>query len=205
MPRGIYQRTQKHKEISAQNAKIARSFINNRGSDSSSWKGGKPNCSECGRELSKRGIRFCLKHRQPIRRKPYWTEESRRKISIAQKGKILSTETRKKISESKQGEKHWNWKPDRSQLKKKQERNDSAYQVWRLEVYKRDNYKCKMNNQDCSGRIIAHHILGWSKFPELRYQINNGITLCQAHHPRKRAEEKRLSPYFQGLVLVSKV
>ena len=33
---------------------------------------------------------------------------------------------------------------------------------------------------------------------------NNGITLCFAHHPRKRAEEKRLSPYFMELVSVSK-
>ena len=84
----------------------------------------------------------------------------------------------------------------------KNERNDPAYQQWRKEVYKRDNWKCKIENEDCSGRIIAHHILGWSKFPELRYKINNGITLCQAHHPRKRAEEKRLVPFLQGLVPV---
>ena len=29
----------------------------------------------------------------------------------------------------------------------------------------------------------------------------NGITLCQAHHPRKRAEEKRLVPVLQRLVI----
>jgi len=37
------------------------------------------------------------------------------------------------------------------------------------------------------------------------FTIKNGITLCHAHHPRKRAEEKRLEPLFKELVSVSKV
>ena len=60
------------------------------------------------------------------------------------------------------------------------------------------------NNHNCKGRIIAHHILGWTKFKELRYEVNNGIILCLAHHPRKRAEEKQLIPTFKELVLASK-
>lgn len=55
------------------------------------------------------------------------------------------------------------------------------------------------------GRLEVHPILGFTKFPELRYDINNGITLCHFHHPRVREEEKRLSPYFMELVSVSKV
>lgn len=53
---------------------------------------------------------------------------------------------------------------------------------------------------NCKGRLEAHHILSWKDYPELRYDINNGITLCHAHHPRKRDEEAELSPYFQSLV-----
>lgn len=106
------------------------------------------------------------------------------------------------------GENHPKWIKDRTQLKRfnnvNLDRRSSAYHYWRLEVYKRDNYKCKINNCDCSGRIIAHHILSWTRFPELRYEINNGITLCQAHHPRIRVEEKRLIPFFMGLMSVSK-
>lgn len=102
------------------------------------------------------------------------------------------------------GENHYKWKKDRNTLAKRQERNDSAYQEWRRQVWKRDNWKCKIINSDCNGRIEAHHILSWTEYPELRYIINNGITLCHAHHPRKRAEEKRLSPFFMELVSVSK-
>ena len=85
------------------------------------------------------------------------------------------------------------------------DRRSSAYRDWRSQVLKRDNFKCRIANQDCSGKVIVHHILSWRDYPELRYNINNGITLCQAHHPRKRAEEKRLIPFFQGLVPVLNV
>jgi hypothetical protein len=101
-------------------------------------------------------------------------------------------------------ENHPNWIADRTKLAKKQERNDTAYKEWRSLVWKRDGYKCMIANQDCSGRIEAHHILSWSEYPELHYEVNNGITLCHAHHPRRRAEEKRLSTYFMEIVSASK-
>ena len=106
------------------------------------------------------------------------------------------------------GENHYLWVKDRSQLQRyndsHKDRISSAYRNWRKEVWLRDNFTCKIANPDCNGRIEAHHILGWSEYPELRYKTNNGITLCHAHHPRKRAEEKRLIPTFQELVSVSK-
>lgn len=101
------------------------------------------------------------------------------------------------------GVNHWSYKKDRTVLVKKQERNDPAYKEWRKEVWLRDNFKCKIENPDCQGKIEAHHILPWRDYPELRYKTNNGITLCHAHHPRKRAEEKRLEPLFMELVSVS--
>ncbi len=102
------------------------------------------------------------------------------------------------------GEKHAHWIQDRTKLAKRQERNDSTYKDWRRRVWLRDNFKCKIANLDCLGRIETHHILIWSEYPELRYEVNNGITLCHAHHPRARAEEKRLVPYFKELVSESK-
>ena len=75
-----------------------------------------------------------------------------------------------------------------------------AYKDWRRKVWERDNLKCKLSNSDCSKKIIAHHILGWTKYPKLRYEVNNGITLCRHHHPRKRSEEMRLAPVFHKLI-----
>jgi hypothetical protein len=102
------------------------------------------------------------------------------------------------------GENHPSWIKDRTKLKKEENKAyDYAYQYWAKEVKNRDNWKCKINNKDCKGRLESHHILSWKDYPELRYNINNGITLCLAHHPRKRAEEKRLIPFFSELVSVS--
>ncbi len=99
------------------------------------------------------------------------------------------------------GENHWNWKKDRSTLAKKQERQDSAYIDWRYKVITRDKRKCQIADENCNGKSIVHHILSWSSFPELRYNINNGITLYQFHYPRKRIDETKLIPFFTELVM----
>ena len=96
------------------------------------------------------------------------------------------------------GEKHFNWKGN--EVIKKNERNDSAYQQWVTKVKRRDKNKCRIKSESCSGYNIIHHILPWRLYIEERYNINNGITLCQFHHPRKRIDEQRMMLTFQGLV-----
>ena len=114
--------------------------------------------------------------------------------------KKCSDETIKKRS----GENAYQWIEDRSKLRRQDRRDNPLYGEWRIKVWTRDNFRCRIINGDCKGRIEAHHILGWAEYPELRYEVNNGVTLCHAHHPRKRAEEKRLIPIFEELVSVSK-
>lgn len=31
------------------------------------------------------------------------------------------------------------------------------------------------------GKVVAHHILPWKDYIELRHEVNNGITLCHYH------------------------
>jgi len=139
-------------------------------------------------------------------------EETKIKVSEAKKknptkywsGKEFSSEHRKKLSIVSTGrcrELAGNW--DGGKSKNHHSTTEPRYKEWRGRVFTRDDWKCVIDNQSCKGQIQAHHILPWRDFPELRYEINNGITLCQAHHPRKRAEEKRLIPFFSGLVSVS--
>jgi len=119
------------------------------------------------------------------------------------KGRKHTEETIKKNSESKLGEKHWRWISDRTKLKRfigDEQRRSSAYNEWRKQVRIRDGYKCRINNKDCVRKIESHHILSWKEHPELRFDVNNGITLCHFHHPRGN-KEKELSPYFQELIL----
>ncbi len=157
---------------------------------------------------------------KPAPHRNYWlgkkrSLEDREKFRLAKLGSQRSIETKIKISETNKRigkhppftkrENHPMWIKDRSKLQTREKKHlDTKYKYWMLEVKKRDSWKCKINNVDCKGRLESHHILNWIEYPELRYEIKNGITLCHAHHPRGRANEKRLSPYFMELVSVSK-
>ncbi len=99
------------------------------------------------------------------------------------------------------GKNNYQWIEDRSKLKDDhKDRGGQLHREWSRSVKNRDCWKCKIFNDDCSGQVVAHHILPWRDYSELRYEVNNGITLCHFHHPRKRNDEMRLSPYFQELV-----
>jgi hypothetical protein len=164
----------------------------------------------CSRECNIKDIKL----RKSFKGKKH-TQVTKLKISVSHKGKIpwnkgqkgyMSGEKHHWFGLDRKGEKNPAYLKDRSLLKKtchsEKDRRSSAYVTWRKEVWCRDNYKCKISNEDCNGKLEAHHILGYTEYPELRYNINNGITLCHAHHPRKRAEEKRLVPVFMELVSV---
>ena len=106
-----------------------------------------------------------------------------------------------KSHEAIKGVLHPLWIVNRNQLRKSEKKHlDGKYRDWMFAVKKRDGWKCRVSNSYCKGRLESHHILNWIDYPELRYEINNGITLCHAHHPRGREREAELSPYLQSLV-----
>ena len=157
------------------------------------------------------GNTFTKGKKYPDRKRPKpFTDEHKKNLSSSHKGKS-STWMKGKPAWNKgkkfpelSGENSPNWIKDRTKLKKSADKmNDYAYKVWMLKVKKRDNWKCRLANSDCNGRLESHHILNWEDNPELRYITNNGITLCHAHHPRGRANEKRLEPILMELVSVS--
>lgn len=67
------------------------------------------------------------------------------------------------------------------------ERATKNYELWRKTIFERDKYTC----QSCGakGQIEAHHIKEWAKYPMLRYDLDNGITLCKNCH--KKTHGKR--------------
>jgi hypothetical protein len=139
---------------------------------------------------------------------PYPTRRTRADGRGFFAGKRHTLSTKLKISESRKGKytgaHHHMYIADRTKLKRDDRRGDSAYHYWRKGVRIRDSFKCRLESDECFGRFEVHHILKWSDHPDLRYDINNGISLCQFHHPTAMDEEKRLIPLFQELVSVSK-
>lgn len=133
------------------------------------------------------------------------SEKTKEKMSESQKGKIVSEETRIKLSKISKGKKlseetkekirDYQVKKWEGVERKKYKRyihltNTYEYREWRSNVFQRDNWTC----QTCGMRskagepiyLEAHHIKSWAKYPKLRYEINNGITLCRECHKLTR-------------------
>ncbi len=71
------------------------------------------------------------------------------------------------------------WKDGKS-LKRLRGSVSRKLTVWRKAINERDNYTC----QRCgaTGITHAHHLKSFSEFPELRFDISNGTTLCVNCH-----------------------
>lgn len=89
----------------------------------------------------------------------------------------------RKLSERMSGTNSPNYKHDRTDEERVKQRKYPAYIKWRESVYQRDDYTCvNCGRRGCT--INAHHIYSYIKFPELRTDVRNGITLCYECHRR---------------------
>lgn len=78
------------------------------------------------------------------------------------------------------GENHHQWKGGVTPINEKI-RKSTEYKKWRIEVYKRDKFTCQI----CGAKNVylnADHIKPFATYPELRFDINNGRTLCVECH-----------------------
>jgi hypothetical protein len=99
-----------------------------------------------------------------------------------------SEETRKKLSEAqrktdRRGPNNPLWKGG-LRAERKIAMGRYEYQDWRKAVFGRDNYTC----QSCGvrgGYLEADHIKPWCAFPDLRYDVDNGRTLCRPCHVKQ--------------------
>lgn len=99
----------------------------------------------------------------------------------AVKALILSAKTYNRFNPLKAcfGERSGKWIKDRSKLKFK--RSMTECREWSRLVKERDNFTC-MNCSIVGGELESHHIKSYAEYPELRFDINNGITLCVDCH-----------------------
>ena len=67
-------------------------------------------------------------------------------------------------------------------------RKSVEYKIWRRKVFERDNWTCvlcgKKFIKGITGRVKLHadHIKAFSKYKKLRFDLNNGRTLCKICH-----------------------
>lgn len=92
-----------------------------------------------------------------------------------------------KKSKSITGKRHWNWQGGKTSDNRKA-RNVTIYKEWRKAVFERDKYTCVFcGDKSKKGNPVilnADHIKPFAYFPELRYKITNGRTLCLGCHKK---------------------
>lgn len=111
------------------------------------------------------------------------TDEHKRKISISHVGKKMppfTTEHRRKLSLSKMGSNSPFWRGGVSK-EHKRIRETLEYRLWRESVFTRDKWTCVWCGQ-VGGKLNADHIKPFAYYPELRFAIDNGRTLCEPCH-----------------------
>lgn len=62
-------------------------------------------------------------------------------------------------------------------------RHSLEYKLWRESVFTRDDFTCRFCGER-GGRLNADHIKPFALFPELRFAIDNGRTLCVPCHQK---------------------
>lgn len=129
------------------------------------------------------------------------SEEARQKMSVAAKGKPKSPEHAAKCRVASLGKTFGPYSPERIWSQRfsilvrnmlafehkwwckhsRDRRRGGQYNQWRRAILVRDGYTC----QGCGAtplRLDTHHLLSWERFPDLRYDIENGVSLCVAYH-----------------------
>lgn len=52
---------------------------------------------------------------------------------------------------------------------------------WRRKVYERDDWTCQICHVR-GGDIVAHHKNSWNAYPDERFNVDNGVVLCEKCH-----------------------
>lgn len=151
-------------------------------------------CNICGVQIttgSKRGFcRICRpKHSMPQR-----AIELIRVSKLGNRnpmyGKTPSVTHKKKLSLAMRGDKNHQWKGGVTE-ENKRIRRSLEYRVWREAVFKRDGWRCLWCGQR-GGKLNADHIKPFSQFPDLRFDLSNGRTLCVLCHRKTETWGTRL-------------
>ena len=141
------------------------------------------NCLHCG------GLFYRSRYHIESGNCKFCSRECYQQSSLNKRPKPYISELRKKSI----GEKSPSWKGGITPINIKI-RNSDEYKEWRLAVFERDNYTCqKCGFRSKKGKYIpiqAHHIKSFSKYPELRFDIDNGETLCIECHKKTENHAK---------------
>jgi hypothetical protein len=90
------------------------------------------------------------------------------------------------------GDKHYNWQGGITNNIRGFENRTEEYKQWVQSVFIKDSFTCQCCGQH-GGTLSAHHLYSFSKYKNIRTNVNNGITLCLNCH------DSRITNSFHNL------
>lgn len=88
------------------------------------------------------------------------------------------------------GKNHHNWNSELTDEDRKRRRDVNILKILSRQTFERDNFICYCCNKTKTV-LNAHHILPYHKYKDLRYDINNLITLCKSCHVSYHSKYKK--------------
>ena len=79
---------------------------------------------------------------------------------------------------------------------KSSSKNSARTKDWTTQVKARDGWKCV--KCESTNRVAAHHIVPWVESETLRFDVNNGVTLCCSCHAKEEGFKKGHSSWNKG-------
>lgn len=92
------------------------------------------------------------------------------------------------------GSKNGRWIEDRSQVKFRP-RHEMTF--WKKAIYQRDDYICQICGKR-GGKLQVDHIKPYSLYPNLRWKIENGRTLCIDCHKQTDTYGWKMVNFMKG-------
>lgn len=144
-------------------------------------------CEYCGQKLRKRQVynkqRFCSSKCRS-EKLPMPPRPDRTGSTPWNKGLTIMTDERiKRMAKNRMGIKNWSYKHGKSKSHRTQWRT-AIHKAWRKSVFERDDYKCVLCGN--GGELNADHINCFAHNELLRYELNNGRTLCVECHKKTK-------------------
>lgn len=107
-------------------------------------------------------------------------KENARQRFLGDNNHMKKPEYRKLFSEMRKGEKSNLYIDGRTPVNEKIRRSVET-KLWREAVFTRDDFTCQLCKKR-GGKLHPHHILNFSTHIDLRFDVENGITLCESCH-----------------------
>jgi len=145
-------------------------------------------CIDCGKQLTYYSGKRCREcdviHKKEI---GFYKIKVKDKFCIDCGNKIKNKYIKKTIRckschfKYNRGKNHVSWNHNKSDEERLPRREITEFRIWSRQIKELYNFRCFICGDSNHG-LESHHLFNWSKYVDLRFNLDNGVCLCKKHH-----------------------